>query len=263
MDTQAAQPTNTLRVFGRTQDGRLVRFRTDSPQTTKTRGVLRGFQSPDTALIGMDFRVQDGLLYGVGNGGGVYTIDLQTAQLTFVNTLTVPLLGTFFGVDFSPPANRLRIISDAGQNLAHDVTQLGSMATVAQTMLSYAPSGTPVALGVTGAAYTNNDLDATTGTVLYDIDPTRGQVVVQAPSGAGLLTVVGQLGVQVDPQTPVGFDIYSRLNNGQVAVQNRAYASLVVNGAYGFYQINLTTGQATLLGAFNDPIVDLAIPLNQ
>jgi hypothetical protein len=35
--------------------------------------------------IGIDFRVQDGQLYGVGNGGGVYTIDTTNAQASLVN----------------------------------------------------------------------------------------------------------------------------------------------------------------------------------
>jgi Domain of unknown function (DUF4394) len=97
---QSALLEHTLRVIGLTQDGKLGRFRARSPHTAKTIGVVSGLQSPDTALIGMDFRVQDGQLYGVGNGGGVYTLDPTTAQATFVNALTVPLMGTFFGVDF-------------------------------------------------------------------------------------------------------------------------------------------------------------------
>src|SRR5262249_21854295 len=143
----------TLRVLGLTKDGRLVRFRAQTPKNTKTLGMIQGFRSPDTMLIGMDFRVQDGKLYGVGNGGGGDTIDPQTAQLTFVNALTVPLMGTLFGLDFSPAADRLRIISDTGQNLAHDVNPGGI--TIAQGTLTYtAPPAAPVpALGVTGAAY--------------------------------------------------------------------------------------------------------------
>jgi len=35
---------------------------------------------------------------------------------TSFSQLTVPLEGSFFGVDFNPAANALRIISDTGQN---------------------------------------------------------------------------------------------------------------------------------------------------
>ena len=74
-----------LRVIGLTDDGRLVSFKARSPEKTRDIGSVKGLTGTDTALIGIDFRVQDGKLYGVGNGGGVYTIDRETAQATFVN----------------------------------------------------------------------------------------------------------------------------------------------------------------------------------
>jgi len=70
--------------------------------------------------------VQDGLLYGVGSGGGLYRIDTKTAVAKFVNTLSVPLSGASFGVDFNPAADRLRIIGDNGQNLRHNVNAGGT-----------------------------------------------------------------------------------------------------------------------------------------
>ena len=91
------------RVFGLTSDQRLVRFRLIFPQLEQHIGAVSGLQSPDTALV-TDFRVQDGYLYGVGNGGGVYTLDTTSAQASLVNRLTVALVGTFFGVDFNPAA---------------------------------------------------------------------------------------------------------------------------------------------------------------
>ena len=120
LETMSAH-SNDLRVIGLTDDGRLVSFRARSPERTRHIGYVTGLTGTDTALVGIDFRVQDGKLYGVGNGGGVYTIDPETAEATFVNALTVPLAGTVFGVDFNPAADRLRIISDTGQNLAHNV----------------------------------------------------------------------------------------------------------------------------------------------
>ena len=74
---------------------------------------MTGLQTPDTALVGIDFRVQDGQLYGVGNGGGVYRINPRTGAAAFVNALTVPLAGTVFGVDFNPAADRLRMSARA------------------------------------------------------------------------------------------------------------------------------------------------------
>ena len=243
-----------------TDDGKLVSFRARSPERTRHIGYVTGFTGTDTALVGIDFRVQDGKLYGVGNGGGV-TRSIQNRRGTFVNALTVPLVGTVFGVDFNPAADRLRIISDAGQNLAHNVNDGG--VTAANATLTYtAPPACPVpALGVTAAAYTNNDLNQpSTGTTLFDLDTTLDQVVIQSPPANGILVATGKLGV--DAAAASGFDIYSLLSDG-VTVANFPFATLAVNGKYRFYAVNLTTGQAFSLGRFDEAVVDIAIPLSQ
>ena len=117
------------------------------------------------------------------------------------------------------------------------------------------------ALGVTAAAYTNNDLNQpSTGTTLFDLDTTMDQVVIQSPPGNGILVATGKLGV--DAAAAAGFDIYSLLVNG-VTVANIPFATLSVNGKYRFYSVNLTTGQAFQLGRFDDAVVDIAIPLSQ
>jgi Domain of unknown function (DUF4394) len=250
-----------LVVIGLTADSRLVWFRAGFPDKTGEIGSVYGLISPDTSLVGIDYRVQDGRLYGVGNGGGIYTIDTENARATFVNSLTVPLSGSFFGVDFNPAADRLRIISDTGQNLAHNVNA-GGITALNATLTYTAPPAAPIAaLGLNGAAYTNNDLNQpSTATTLFDIDTTMDQVVIQSPPGNGILVATGKLGFDADAQA--GFDIYSRLVSG-VTMQNRAFASLAVNKTYGFYQISLLTGAATLLGNFDESVVDIAIPLDQ
>ena len=66
---------NDLRVIGLTDEGQLVSFRARSPERTRQIGYVTGFTGTDSALVGIDFRVKGGMLYGVGNGGGVYTIE--------------------------------------------------------------------------------------------------------------------------------------------------------------------------------------------
>ena len=117
------------------------------------------------------------------------------------------------------------------------------------------------ALGVTAAAYTNNDLNQpSTGTTLFDLDTTLDQVVIQSPPGNGILVATGKLGV--DAAAAAGFDIYSHLKN-RVTVANFPFATLSVDGIYRFYSVNLTTGQAVQLGRFDEAVVDIAIRLNQ
>jgi hypothetical protein len=222
---------------------------------------VTGLSGSDTALVGIDFRVQNGRLYGVGNAGGVYTIDTATAQATFVNALSVPLNGTSFGVDFNPAADRLRIVSDTGQNLAHNVNAGG--VTAVNGVLTYTvPPAAPVpAAGITAAAYTNNDLNQpATATTLFDLDTMQNQVVIQSPPAAGILVATGMLGF--DAGSDAGFDIYSLLSSG-VTVANVPFATLMTNGKYHLYFINLTTGDATSLGAFDENVTDIAIPLRQ
>ena len=250
-----------LQVIGLTDGGMLVQFRAYSPRRTRDIGQVQGLVGNDTALVGIDFRVQDGKLYGVADGGGVYTIDPKTATATFINTLTVPLAGTSFGVDFNPVADRLRIISDTGQNLAHNVNAGG--VTVANGTLTYTapPAAAVPATGVTGAAYTNNDLDQpATATTLFDLDTMMDQVVIQSPPGNGILAATGKL--RFDAGAVAGFDIYSRLVRN-VSVSNHALAALVSHGAQSLYQIELTTGRTIRLGALGAAVIDIAIPLKQ
>ena len=253
--------SDQLTILALTADQRLVSFRECNPTGARDIGSVYGLQAPDTMLVGIDFRVQDGLLYGVGNGGGIYTIDTYTAVATLVQNLTVGLDGYFFGVDFNPAANALRIISNTGQNLRQPFA--GPLAGQTQTdgTLNYpGPPAINPATGLSGAAYTNNDLDPNTGTTLFDIDTSLNQVVIQSPPNAGSLVATGML--TVDADSPVGFDIYTELQNN-VAINNSGFASLVVGGVPGFYRVNFLTGQAFLIDYFRDPVIDIAIPLNQ
>jgi len=250
-----------LTILALTADQRLLKFRECDPDRPRDIGNVYGLQKPDTMLVGIDFRVQDGKLYGLGDGGGIYTIDTKTAVATMVQKLTVGLDGQFFGVDFNPAANALRIISNTGQNLRQPFAGMLAGQTQTDAPLNYpGPPAVSPATGLTGAAYTNNDLDMNTGTTLFDIDTSLDQVAIQSPPNAGSLVATGKL--TVDADTPVGFDIYTTLKDG-VAVNNSGFASLVVSGVPGFYRVNFLSGQAFLIDNFRDPVIDIAIPLNQ
>ncbi|MFD9331839.1 DUF4394 domain-containing protein [Streptomyces sp. NPDC060065] len=250
-----------LRAVGLTADQRLIAFRVDRPTDTAPLGKVSGLKG-DMALVGIDYRVQNNKLYGVGDRGGIYTIREVGARATKVSQLTVALQGKSFGVDFNPAANRLRVISDTGQNLRHNLDDQAGAPAAGTTATDGTLTNPPVppnqgatALGVTAAAYTNNDLDTTTATTLFDLDTTLDQVSVQSPANAGNLAPTGKLGV--DAPLNSGFDIYSSARNGT----NTGYA---VTGGKTF-RINLLTGKATSTGSFPQgrQAVDLAIPLRQ
>ncbi len=268
--TAAAAPAETagdahevggLPAIGLTHDQRLVTFHTGAPADARSLGHVDGLEK-DTKLVGIDFRVQNGKLYGVGNAGGIYTLDTHSAQAKKVSRLTVELEGEYFGVDFNPAANRLRVISDTGQNLRHNIDDKAAptTTTVDGTLTNPAtpPSTeTPTAKGVTGAAYTNNDLATETATTLFDIDTTNDRVSLQSPANAGNLAPTGSLGVKAGPSA--GFDIHYDPNTGT----NHGYAALHVDGGAGLYRVDLLTGAATSKGAFPAKlqVTDLALDL--
>jgi hypothetical protein len=246
-----------LEVVGLTFDQRLVCFGEHTPFFSREIGEVTGLEK-DTRIVGIDFRPATGVLYALGDAGGIYTLDLDDAFATLSARVNVPLRGSFFGIDFNPTVDRLRVVSDAGQNVRVNVAD---GVTAPDTDLSNPPTA-GTALGVTGAGYTNNDADPNTNTTLYDIDSVLDQVSIQSPPNQGELVATGKLGV--DAELPVGFDIYSRLRQG-TTVEVTALASLVSAGRARFYEIDLVTGRAKLRGNFRlrDQVVDIAIPVNQ
>ncbi|WP_202425643.1 DUF4394 domain-containing protein [Streptomyces sp. HUCO-GS316] len=249
-----------LRAFGITGDGTLMAtFTTDRPTVLDWVRVVTGLVG-DQKLIGIDYRVQDGLMYGVGDKGGIYTIKTPPTTtdvvVTKVSQLNVALYGTTFDIDFNPAADRLRVISDNGQNLRHN---LNDHTTVEDAILTTPPATGPTR-GVTAAAYTNNDLNGASATTLFDIDTRADQVVIQAPANNGTLSPTGSLTINAGPDA--GLDIFSILTNGK-ATSNTAFASLTPysSSTPSLYSINLLTGEATSVGQFPLNITDLAITL--
>jgi hypothetical protein len=238
---------------------KLVAFDTTRPKRTKTIGTVKGLVG-DMSLVGIDYRVQDGKLYGVGDQGGVYTLSAKSAKATKVSQLTATLQGASFGVDFNPAANRLRVISDTGQNLRHNIDDGPTAGTTATDGALTYPPATATVTGVTGAAYTNNDLDPNTATTLYDLDTNLDQIAIQSPANAGSLAPTGKLGV--DAGTDAGFDIFSDLKNGRTASVT-GFATITSGSTSKLYRINLITGEASDRGTFPTTVTDLAIPLDR
>jgi hypothetical protein len=255
-------------VAGLTTGGDLVVFRADRPGNVDRAGRISGLRG-DKKVVGIDYRVQNGKLYAVGDRGGIYTLDGR-ARATKVSQLTVKLKGRTFGVDFNPAANRLRVISDTGQNLRHNLDDPNGAPASGTTANDGTLTNPPVppatagatATGVTAAAYTNNDLNAVTATTLFDLDTMGDQVSVQSPANAGNLAPTGKLGV--DASADAGFDIYSQVRNG-LTVSNTPYAAIKVRGAYRFYTVDVLTGTADLVGAFpaNSQVSDIAVQLDR
>lgn len=229
-------------------------FSLSTGKRTKALGQAKGL-SGDGRLVGIDERPADHKAYGVGDKGGIYVINRSNGVVRKVSQVSVTLNGTYFGVDFNPAADRLRIISDAGQSLRHDVTQ-PAPTTAVDGNLNY--DGT-VATGITAAGYTNSDNDPSTGTTLFDLDMTRDQVVQQVPANSGNLLVSGPFGPRQGPVA--GFDVVGS-NSGSRTADNTGFASIrpTGGGLATLYQVNLLSGKFTKVAKFNKDIADIAIP---
>ncbi len=250
--------SRTLQVVGLTKQNQLVCFNEYRPGEARAINFVSNLQGGDTALVGIDFRPANGLLYGVGNAGGVYQINTSNAVATLVNRLSVALDGSdSYGVDFNPVVDRLRIVSSKGQNLRHNLAGT----TLVDSALNYTPGVT--AMGIAGSAYTNNDADPNTATTLYALDTSLDQIAIQSPPNAGTLAATGKL--TLDAGLVAGFDIYSKVRNGST-VDVQALASIKLpDGSVGLYSIKLPTGKATGRGSFANglEVTDIAIPLSQ
>jgi len=265
-DTNAGALGSGYKAFALGSAGtKLVSFTTSGPQQARAIGAISGLDT-DSSIAGIDFRVQDRALYGVGNAGGVYKINTSTGAATLVNRLSIPVTGSVTAVDFNPAADRLRVVTSTGQNLRHNVNTGG--VTLNDGTLTYTalPAAAVPATGINGAAYTNNDVEdpalAKTGTTLFDLDTTLDQVALQSPANTGLLVATGKLGV--DAATVGGFDIYSDLTGG-VTTSNTGYASLTASGSNALYSVNVLTGVVKRLGGFPAGlgVTDLAVQLEK
>lgn len=217
-------------IYGTTGTN-IARFDSNNPEAISSVALI-GLQ-PNERLLGIDVRPATGALYGLGDSNRLYIINPTTGLATPVgNPGAFTLNGTFFGVDFNPTVDRLRVVSNTEQNLRIDPND----GTLTATDAALNAAGNVVA-----AAYTNN-FPGASSTALYVIDSVSGRLgLVSSPNAGGPITDIGSLGLSPNFGQFVGFDI-----SGATGI---AYASIFVGepGAQ-LYRINLATGAATSLG---------------
>lgn len=245
--------------------GAIVRFNDRAPRRT-TEIVQRLFGSQ--ALVAIDFSPRDGQLYALDNAGGLYLMRLDAAQQIPVGRIEGALIGSFFGMDFDPVDGRLRIVSDTGTHLLHD---LGTNRTQVLPLLSNAGSPGTVLNGAAGLAHANNDTAAATASPLYLIDHERDRLA-RVDGATGVVTTVAPLAPArrfarpVTTFAQVGFDIVSRVDAAGSTTANLAYLSLQPDdftSTHVVYRLDLATGKVTSLGSIDTApagdLIDIAI----
>jgi hypothetical protein len=247
------------RAFSLTGSNFLATFDLTNP-TGGSLLVVTGLASGET-LVGIDFRPEDGRLYGFGvdpvaDTATLYVIATRTGVATPVGPLgavgNLPADG--YGMDFNPAVDLIRITTDTGLNFRINPD------TGALIALDTSING--AATGVSGTAYTNNEPNAAV-TTLYTLDATTDQLMIQNPPNAGTQTVAIAVtldGNPLDFTTTNGFDIPAGVNVATSSTQasGSGFALLTVGGITGVYSIDLTTGAATRVGDF----LNGALPAN-
>lgn len=243
-------------IVGLTSNNQLVRFSSSNPSNSTTPLTITGLQAGDV-LVGIDRRPADGNVYGIGSANRVYRINTQTGAATVIGAAgAFALSGADFGVDFNPTVDRIRVVSNADQNLRinpNDGTLSGT-----DTTLSYAAGD--VNFGVNpnqvAVSYTNS-FDGAPSTALFGIDTNRDVLTTQNPANAGTLTTIGALGI--DFTGKVAFDIAPPAPAS--STPDVAFAAFNGGGGPQLYTINLTTGAATLVGNIGSlvPIISMTV----
>jgi hypothetical protein len=261
-----------MRVWVLTSSHQLLQIDPARPQQVLRRVSLQGLADGES-IVGMDYRVARGQLHALSDQGRLYTLDPSLGRLQRLGTAAWPLRldGRAIGFDFNPAADRIRIVTERGQNLrAHPDT--GALVDADPTAegfqndgaLRYA-EGDPNAgraPRIEAAAYTYNKQDEKL-TTNYAIDAGLGLLVRQGSlEGAqpvvspntGQLFAVGSLGLAT-PLRQVSFDIADLDNTALAAV------TLPRERVSRLLRIDLDTGRARVVGVIGtgEPVRALAI----
>jgi Domain of unknown function (DUF4394) len=234
-DRGGSRDDDSSRMFYATTDQNLLlQFNERSPERLRDVQLITGLPAGVT-LRGIDFRPATGDLYGVGSDNVVYRVNPNTAIAIAEGPAFTPALnGTSFGVDFNPVVDKIRVVSDARQNLRLNPDE--------GTVLSADKDLNPGMPQVVGSAYTNSSFNATkpATTQLYAVDAATDQLFLQNPPNDGTLTMPKRLRVDVGSKT--GFDIAGDDNVG--------YLSTSTSRSRGtsLYRVDVTTGKTKELG---------------
>jgi Domain of unknown function (DUF4394) len=233
------------RQFYATDSGNsLLRFSSDDPGRLRAKQIT-GLPA-GVSIRGIDFRPASGDLYALGSDKVVYRLNPNTAIAvpegpSFDTTPSI-LNGVNNGVDFNPTVDKIRVTSDARDNLRLNPDD-GTLLSV-DTML------TPADVKIVGSAYTNSSFTAfvtrPAATVLYayDVSGKVDRLWIQNPANAGTLVMPKSTGLRLRGNP--GFDIAGVDNVGWVAgtEEGRSRARL--------FKLDINTGRTKSVGRIGD-----------
>jgi hypothetical protein len=235
--------------YGVTSGNEIIKYNAKNPDRVLQTLSVSGIESGDQ-LMAIDFRPATGQLFAMSRNSRLYIIDVQTGATSGPigdDAFSPEVYGTFVGFDFDPVMDRIRLVTDLGQNLLIDPAT-GATAKVDAPL----NPGTPF---VVGSAYTNSKKGARS-TELYGLDLSTQKLVKQGNDGK--MTSIGSL--KAGASGEAGFDISSD-NQVVLACMNvPGNSKSMVNT---LFYVDLKTGEATAIGELARPIIGLAIPTQQ
>ncbi len=230
-------------AYGVDEANMLQIFDPAKPQTIVSRAITG--LAPGEMIHGLDFRPASGQLYAFAvnaNGAAkLYVLNPSSGAATAIGSgFMVNPSATAWAFDFNPTVDRIRLVSNSGQNFRLNPND----GTIAATDGNINPTMSMIS----GAAYTNN-FAGTTSTLLYVLNGSK--LFKQDPPNNGTLIEVGNLGVTIDALN--GFDI-----GGRTGV---AYAVGTTGNTTNIYTVNLTTGALTAIGTVAAKLRGFAVGL--
>ena len=219
-------------LIATTNQNQLLTFNARNPERVRDIQSISGLPAGVT-LRGIDFRPKTGDLYGVGSDSVVYRVNPYTGIAIAEGPAFTPALnGQAFGVDFNPVVDKIRVVSDARQNLRLNPDE--------GTVLMQDGDINPGMPQVVAAGYENSSFSFTqpTATTLHVVDAASDTLFTQNPPNNGTLTNPRKLRIDVGLNT--GFDVAGADNVGYLTDQSRRGTEL--------YTVDLPTGKTKSLG---------------
>lgn len=252
--TVAALPSAASPITAVGRGNILYAFDTATPGAVTSLGAISGLGAGES-IVGIDYRPANGLLYGLSDQSRLFVISTSGSPLaTQVGSSgAFALAGTSFGFDFNPMADRIRVVSDADQNLRLNPNDGTLTATDGTLAFAAGDANFGANPNIIAAAY-NNNVAGAASTTLFVLDSTLNILASQNPPNAGTLNTIGGAG---NPAVISGFDISG--------ATGEAFAFWAAGGGLdALFLINLAGGVTNLgvIGGGQLGLIDFSINPN-
>jgi Domain of unknown function (DUF4394) len=269
VSTETLGPPAKEMIYAVTAGNRLIQFNAGQPQKLLGNKALSGLL-PQDQLLGIDYRVAKGQLFGLGASGQLYRINPADASVSAIGSPSaLPKKGASeWGVDFNPTVDRIRVVNDVGFNLRlHPDTGAIVDANAEQpgvqldARLAYdagdANSGKAPTLVAAGYTYNKDNDKITTN---YALDGKLG-ILVHQGSKEGVMPMVSPNSGRLYTVGSLGIGTFERATLDISDLSNAAYTAVTRGAVSSWYRIDLANGRATLIGtvAGGEALVGAAI----